>query len=312
MTQREDFGPLTGHAIGTILKSAVARAIEHIRARQFTFQASEKEGYEKGAGDFVTDADRGAQRVYEKIFRESFPDFGIVAEEDGLATPCRHPKRDLWLTVDPLDGTKAFIRGQSHGVGTMVSLVCDGKVIAAYVGDVMTGEIYGYRPGSESVWRINRAGRAVRLAVDASRPLAGQYLLFRASPAKHSTLVQAMAGEAERSGRPLFKDIAVDGGSIGVGMARLWKGEVGAMAILPSVETPWDSSPVRGISEKLGFVEVAVREDGTFWEHESRPVLPAVGKRESESLFIHKSRLPELDEWVRRANASRQRTSVGL
>jgi fructose-1,6-bisphosphatase/inositol monophosphatase family enzyme len=55
---------------------------------------------------------------------------------------------NLLLTVDSLDGTKAYVRKQFHGIGTMVSLVCDCNVIAAYVGDLMTQEIYGFRPAS--------------------------------------------------------------------------------------------------------------------------------------------------------------------
>ena len=49
-----------------------------------------------------------------------------------------------YITVDPLDGTKAFIRRQSHGVGTMVAMVEEGQVVSAYVGDVNTQEIYGF------------------------------------------------------------------------------------------------------------------------------------------------------------------------
>ena len=47
--------------------------------------------------------------------------------------------------------TMAFVRRQSHGVGTMVE---QGRVVSAYVGDINTQEIYGYRPGSRAVHRI--------------------------------------------------------------------------------------------------------------------------------------------------------------
>ena len=46
----------------------------------------------------------------------------------------------------------------------MVALVCDGNVIAAYVGDVMTGETFGFRPGSTKVYRLSEAGRAEQAA----------------------------------------------------------------------------------------------------------------------------------------------------
>src|SRR6185503_21353335 len=72
-------------------------------------------------------------------------------------------------TVDPLDGTKAFIRRQSQGVGTMVALVDDGRVQSAYIGDVNTQEIYGFRPASSSVHRISEYETAERLEHSASQ-----------------------------------------------------------------------------------------------------------------------------------------------
>src|SRR5690348_9870335 len=123
------------------MKEAVRRAIVAIRAQRFTFETRIKES-DTPHKDFVTTADSSAQRVFVTLLRNWFPDFGIVAEEEGLRVPCTHPKHDLWFTVDPLDGTRAFMRRQSHGIGTMVALVCDGQVIAACVGDVMTSEVY--------------------------------------------------------------------------------------------------------------------------------------------------------------------------
>ena len=56
-----------------------------------------------------------------------FPEIAVVAEQDAAA---------LRTTVAPsspsLNGTKAFVRRQSHGVGAMVALVEDGQVMSAY------------------------------------------------------------------------------------------------------------------------------------------------------------------------------------
>ena len=49
------------------------------------------------------------------------------------------------------------------------------------------------------------------------------------------------------------KSYEVEGGSIGIWLARLWKREVGAALLLPGVETPWDTAPIFGISKTLGY-----------------------------------------------------------
>src|SRR5581483_2209379 len=111
------------------------------------FDAQEKVSYKLSA-DFVTNVDRGAQEIYRRKLTEWFPCWGIVGEEDGLNIPYKLYDGDMYFTVDPLDGTKAFIRQQSHGIGTMIALVKNDTVIAACVGDIMTGELYYFRPQS--------------------------------------------------------------------------------------------------------------------------------------------------------------------
>src|SRR5687767_10555304 len=150
MTDIQNFGPINGHVLGWAMKEMVRRAIEAIQAQLFVFEATEKAGYDGKLDDVVTTADRSAQQIYVKMIREGFPTYGLVAEEDELSIRCADPELgDIYFTVDPLDGTKAFRRRQSHGIGTMLSLVHKGEIIAAYVGDVMTREIYGYHPGTD-------------------------------------------------------------------------------------------------------------------------------------------------------------------
>ena len=132
--------------VGLAMKEMVRRAIKAIREQRFVFDAQQKKSLGSSSDDLVTTADQQAQEIYLRVIRRCFPGFGIIAEEDGLRVPCTLPDRRLYFTVDPLDGTKAFARRQSAGVGTMVALVEEGRVLAAYVGDVMTQEIYGFRP----------------------------------------------------------------------------------------------------------------------------------------------------------------------
>ncbi|MDP3985560.1 MAG: inositol monophosphatase family protein [bacterium] len=293
------YGVLTGPAIGFILKEAVRRAITVIRAQRLIFDAQVKlNEYKPEKDDFVTSADRAAQEVYVRVFREAFPDFGIIAEEDHLHVEPTGPEK-FYLTVDPLDGTKAYVRRQSHGIGTMVSLVHEGEVITAYIGDVLTGEVYGYRPESDKVHRITDVG-AVHLEIDRGRTLSDQFVLLRDETYRFSPRIQAMVAPHETSVNRggLFKGYEVTGGSIGISMARLWKGEVGAAVLRPGANTPWDLDPVLGISRKLGFMFLQIDSNRPI-TGSLRPVTHVIESL-AETVIIHESRYEELHNWLSR------------
>lgn len=281
-------GEINGHIIGHVLKEAVRRAMRAIQRERFVFEATAKvTAYNPDKADVVTNADKAAQEIYVTILRESFPQFGIVAEENDLSVECTVPGHELRFTVDPLDGTKAFVRQQSHGVGSMVSLMKDGEIIAAYVGDVMTGEIYGYRPGSTKVHRLTEAGLSSCLEINPARTLREQRLLLRDEPGLYSPLVQQLVSRPKR----LDGGYEIGGGSIGIHFARLWKGEVGMTILRPGVNPPWDLMPVLGTSQKLGF-EFRVLTPGL--EQAPLRITHEVQHVEQEIVVFHESRHEEL------------------
>lgn len=293
---KRNLGGLNPYSVGTLMKEAVRRAIVAIRAQRFTFETRSKESLDGLRDDFVTSADHAAQRVFVTLLRNWFPEYGIVAEEQGLRVPCTHPTHDLWFTVDPLDGTRAFMRRQSHGIGTMVALVCDGEVIAACVGDVMTSEVYAARPDDPAVHRISEFGIAERLIIDPARTLAEQWVLVSEHGQPRSPLLIAMVG----SPNPLFGGIETTTGSIGIGIARLWKSEVGAAVFGPfSRGTPWDIYPIVGLSQRLGFRFFSLALSGVLepWQ----PIISREGTPvPHEVVVVHESRVAELLAWGER------------
>lgn len=269
---------LNGPAVGIILKELVRRAIVTIRNERQVFDVSRKAAYGGAMNDMndvFTSADRKAQEIYLKLLRECFPDHGIVAEEDALTIPAKNGTTG-YFTVDPLDGTKAFIRRQSHGVGTMVALVEDRHVIAAYVGDVNTQEVYGYRQGSRRVHRITEFETSEELAAKPSIP-AERYILLRDPERAYSPAGQQLISR--------FKSFEVEGGSIGTWLARLWKDEIGAALLPPGFETPWDSSPIIGISKTLGFAFYRPDGNRNGWER-FEPRLPLVPERRAHDMLV--------------------------
>ena len=281
----DNFGIMNGHSVGRILKETVRRAIVEIRGKFLTMNAEVKEDYDGNMEDVFTDADTTAQKIYLRAFRECFPGFGVIGEEGKLQIPCSIPGRNLYFTVDPLDGTKAYIRRQSHGVATMVALVEGDKVLSAYIGDINTEEIYGYRPGSGSVHRITDLNAFEQLTYRDRGGWGKRYALLRDPAGQYSDATCELI--------PRFKNYEVMGSSIGTWFARLWKGEVAA-AILPAgKETPWDSTPVIGISKKLGYLFLRPNGEGTWTVYD--PTLPTkVFDRPHDTLVLHQKELNNL------------------
>jgi fructose-1,6-bisphosphatase/inositol monophosphatase family enzyme len=281
-----EYGEVNGHIIGRVLKETVRRATIVIRNERLVFEAQSKMGYTGTMDDVFTSADTKAQEVYLRAFRECFPDYGVIAEENSLIIPPLLKEDGFYFTVDPLDGTKAYIRRQSHGVGTMVALVHRGKVLSAYVGDINTEEVYGYRPDSEQVHRITRLDTAEKLNLDNDQPLEKRYALLRDPAEQYSHATQTMLTK--------FKNYEVIGSSIGIWLAQLWKGEVGAVFMKPGMETPWDTTPTIGISKKLGCAFLRPNSHGTGWFEYEPVVSPQKYYRDHETLIVHRSHLADL------------------
>ncbi len=262
--QEMPYGSATPSLVGLAMKEMVRRAIQAIRNQRFVFDAQRKEDHQGSMTDLVTTADLEAQRVYLRVLRNCFPNYGVIAEEEGLRLPCRLKGRQLSFTIDPLDGTKAFARRQSAGVGTMIALLEGRQVISAYVGDVMTQEIYGFRPESKKVHRISEFDVAERLSACPVK-LEDAYLLLRDQPKSYP---HPIADLIDR-----FVGVDVEGGSIGISYARLWKHECHALLTGPYFTTPWDAAPVIGISRCLGFRFLRIGVDGRVEEVDLEPPL---------------------------------------
>lgn len=286
MSDAVNLGPINGHSVGRILKEAVRRASAVIRSERLTFEAHTKASYSGTMDDVFTSADRAAQEVYLRTFRECFPGAGIIGEEDAFSLAPVAPIT-AWFTVDPIDGTKAFIRRQSHGITTMVAMadIVGGRpeVVSAYIGDINSDEVYGYRPGSDKVHRITHLDTFEELTVDVAAlpPIEGVHGLLRDPPEAYCAAGRKLIAR--------FAGYEIMGSSIGAWAARLWKNEVKALLFPPAHETPWDTTPVLGISKKLGFA--FLKPDGEDWVEFDLEIPRKVYERPHDMLVIHASYL---------------------
>lgn len=105
----------------------------------------------KADGSPVTVADRSSERIAREWIEERFPDDGILGEEYGVARP---NARRRWI-IDPIDGTKAFIRGIPFW-GSLVAVVEDEEVIAGAASYPALGETLVASRGEGCWWNGSR------------------------------------------------------------------------------------------------------------------------------------------------------------
>jgi histidinol phosphatase-like enzyme (inositol monophosphatase family) len=106
----------------------------------------------KSDGSPVTVADRSAEEAAREWISRRFPEDGVLGEEFGAHLPAAKRR---WL-IDPVDGTKTFVRGVPLW-GTLIA-VCEGEVVlagAAFFPAV--DEILGAAPGLGCWWNGTRA-----------------------------------------------------------------------------------------------------------------------------------------------------------
>ncbi len=112
----------------------------------------------KGAGDFVSRADREAERIVKEALRTARPTYGWLGEETG-AEDGEDPTR-RWI-VDPLDGTTNFLHGLPHWA-VSIALEHKGEIVAGVIFDAAKDELFWAEKGA-GAWmndyRIRVSGR---------------------------------------------------------------------------------------------------------------------------------------------------------
>ena len=115
----------------------------------------------KGPGDFVSAADRKAEKIlYEELARAR-PGYGFVMEEGGRVEGT--DKSHTWF-IDPLDGTTNFLHGLPI-FAISIGLAREGQIIAGVVFNPATGDMFVAEKG-QGAFHNNR-----RLRVAARRDL---------------------------------------------------------------------------------------------------------------------------------------------
>lgn len=108
----------------------------------------------KAGGEPVTEADLAANTLIVSRLAQEFPGDAVLSEElpdDGS----RLGSRRVWM-VDPIDGTRDFIRGQT-GYVVMIGLCLDGRPVLGVVAHPSTGAVWSGVVG-QAAWREQPGG----------------------------------------------------------------------------------------------------------------------------------------------------------
>ena len=120
----------------------------------------------KTDGSPVTAADRGAEEVARRWIQSRFPDDGITGEEFGTSKP---DSRRRWI-IDPIDGTKSFVRTVPLW-GTLIAIADGDLVLAGAAYFPALGEIIVAASGAGCWWNDQRCHVSSVAAISSSTVL---------------------------------------------------------------------------------------------------------------------------------------------
>lgn len=121
-------------------------------------------GIEAKADDSpLTLADKSANRIIVDILKKEFPDYAILSEEE--QDDLSRLDNDLCFVVDPLDGTKEFIK--RNGQFTVnIALSYKHKTVMGVIYVPVTGEMYYAAQGKGSFMEHNGNTSRIHVATD--------------------------------------------------------------------------------------------------------------------------------------------------
>ncbi len=135
-------------------KVALAHFLENQKTRNLSVET-------KADGSPVSIADRQAEEAARAFLAKRFPDDGVLGEELGELNP---GAKRRWC-IDPIDGTKSFLRGVPLW-GSLVAVVEGERVLAGAAYFPVTGESIAAQYGEGCFVEGSRAGVSDISALD--------------------------------------------------------------------------------------------------------------------------------------------------
>jgi myo-inositol-1(or 4)-monophosphatase len=120
----------------------------------------------KADGSVVTEADKAVDRLLAERLRHARPDYGWLSEES-LENERRLSARRVWI-ADPIDGTRAFVKGLDDWT-VALCLAEDGAVVLSAVVNPVRNEFYEARAGKGAFLNGQRIHASARQDLEGAR-----------------------------------------------------------------------------------------------------------------------------------------------
>ena len=187
----------------------------------------------KADGSPVTIADRAAETAARDWVRRFFPEDGLLGEEFGEERPGAARR---WV-IDPIDGTKAFVRGTPLW-GSLVAL-CEGdRVLAGAAYFPAVGEMLAAAPGAGCWWNDSRCAVSAVSDLGAATVLTTDPAFLERPQYRDGWERVSSAARVSRTWGDCFGYLLVATGR--------------AEAMCDPVMNPWDAAALQPIIEEAG------------------------------------------------------------
>jgi histidinol phosphatase-like enzyme (inositol monophosphatase family) len=212
------------HDLSLLLEATqeLARRAGHVALRHFRSNVTVES---KSDGSPVTVADRSTEQTARDWIAQRFPEDGVLGEEFGAHLPAA---RRQWI-LDPIDGTKTFIRGVPLW-GTLVA-VCEAETVlagAAYFPAV--DEMLGAAAGLGCWWNGTRTHVSATAEIEAATVLTTDERFSRTPEHRDGWMRLADSAAVSRSWGDCYGYLLVATGR--------------AEVMVDGVVRPWDTAPL--------------------------------------------------------------------
>lgn len=234
-------------------------------------ELDDDEVVEKGPGDLVTVADREAEALLTRALSSAYPRAVVLGEEatardDRLLE--RYRAAEHAFTVDPVDGTKNFVKGsKDHAV--MVAEVRGGQTVRSWI----------WQPQHRAAYVAELGAGAWHDGTRLTRPLLGDAL--RGVTSRRSWIGRALGA---------LRELELTWVCCGVDYPKLVEGE--ADYAVYSRSSPWDHAPGSLLlTEAGGYVGDF---DGSAYRPQAEPPSGLVAAADRATYDLVSGLLPDL------------------
>ncbi len=216
-----------------------------------TLQTKEKISNHKEY-DEVTLADLETQEFLITQIKSKYQDSQIIAEEGELSIT---NNQGLIFSIDPIDGTKEYVRGGNEA-SIMIAVLYDGVSVASIVYNPFTTEYVQYQASDNQVIR-HRAGHKEVVKFQEPQESAKGLILISITDIRNASLKEVNLDK--------WSVVLVNSGSYGSIVAKMITNQVSGILLKPTTVHPWDSLPMAIMLNALGYKKYEYNSEFKNW-----------------------------------------------